>query len=159
MSNPLPTAFVSHQVPGRVRLRVPTMRHKEDYFTRLREQLAAIPGLLRLTTNTRTASVLIEYAGDLPSLTQLGTDHQLFQVGERPHPHSLSEWLFAAIKQPDQLLKKVSDGRVDATGVVALALTGLGVSQVFRGQALPAGMTLLLNARQLIREAGKPGKE
>ena len=78
MSNSLPTAFVSHSVPGRVRLRVPSMRQKEDYFARLREQLASVPGMRRLTTNTRTASVLIEYAGDLPALDQLGADHALF---------------------------------------------------------------------------------
>ena len=159
MSNPLPTAFVSHQVPGRLRLRVPSMRHQEDYFARLREQLASIPGLHRLTTNTRTASVLIEYVGEVPALDQLGAQHQLFEVQQRPQTHSLSEWLYAAINQPDQLIRKVTDGRVDATGVVALALTGLGISQVVRGQALPAGMTLLLNARALIREVGKPTKE
>ena len=102
MSNPLPTAFVSHQVPGRVRLRVPTMRHQEDYFARLREQLASIPGLHRLTTNTRTASVLIEYLGDVPALDQLGAQHQLFQnfvfeAGEfyrlLIHFHLLRSWI------------------------------------------------------------------
>ena len=149
MSNSLPTAFVSHSVPGRVRLRVPSMRQKEDYFARLREQLASVPGMRRLTTNTRTASVLIEYAGDLPALDQLGADHALFQLEQRPHPHSLSEFLLKAASQPDELLKKLTD-------LTALALTGLGISQVFRGQALPAGLTLLLNARALIREAGKP---
>lgn len=153
MSNPLPTAFVSHQVPGRLRLRVPTMRNHEDYFARVREQLSAIPGLRRLTTNTRTGSVLIEYAGEAPSLEQIGSRLSLFQLEQRPSPHSLNEWLLKAIKQPDEVLKKVTDGRVDATGILALALTGLGISQVVRGQALPAGMTLLMNARGLIREA------
>jgi hypothetical protein len=81
MSNQLPPAFVSHQMPGRVRLRVPTMRHQKDYFARMREQLASIPGLRRLTTNTATASVLIEYVGDLEALDQLGERLALFKLG------------------------------------------------------------------------------
>jgi hypothetical protein len=156
MSDQLPPAFVSHQVPGRVRLRVPTMRHQEPYFARMREQLAGVPGLRRLTTNTRTASVLIEYVGDLEALDQLGSRLSLFKLEQRPHPHSLSEWLYKITNAPDEVLKKVTDGRLDAAGVAALALTGMGISQIIRGQALPAGWTLLWNATNLIRDVGKP---
>lgn len=159
MSNQLPPAFVSHQMPGRVRLRVPTMRHQKDYFARMREQLASIPGLRRLTTNTATASVLIEYAGDLEALDQLGERLALFKLESRPHPHTLSEWLYKITNAPDDLLRRVSDGRVDAAGVAALALTGMGISQIVRGQALPAGWTLLWNATNLIRDVGKPSGE
>jgi len=159
MSNQLPPAFVSHQLSGRVRLRVPSMRNQESYFARMREQLASIPGLRRLTTNTRTASVLIEYVGELEALDQLGARLALFTLEQRPHPHSLSEWLYKITNVPDDLIKKVTDGRVDAAGVAALALTGMGISQIVRGQALPAGWTLLWNATNLIRDVGKPSDQ
>lgn len=154
MSSELPTAYVSHRVAGRVRLRIPNMRHQEPYFERLRTGLASVPGLHRLTTNTRTASVLIEYSGELEALDQLGKRLDLFTIVSRPHPHSLSEFLHKATSAPDALLKQVSDGRVDVAGVTALALAGMGISQMLRGHALPAGWTLLWNGINLVRDAG-----
>lgn len=156
MSNELPFAFVSHQVDGRVRLRVPDMRRQDEYFERMRERLASLPGLRRLTTNTRTGSVLIEYSGQLEALEELGPRLGLFQLQNRPHPHSLSEYLYTLSTQPDEILKKLTDGRVDAAGVTAVALAGMGISQVVRGHALPAGWTLLWNGINLIRDVGSP---
>lgn len=159
MSNDLPFAFVTHQVEGRVRLRVPGMRRQGEYFERMRASLASLPGLRRLTTNTRTGSVLIEYSGELEALGELGPRLGLFQLQNRPHPHALSEWLYALTTHPDDFLKRVTDGRVDVAGVTALALTGMGISQIVRGHALPAGWTLLWNATNLIRDVGSPPRK
>jgi len=159
MSNALPSAFISHSVPGRVRIRIPAMRHQSPYFERVRERLATVAGLHRLTTNTRTASVLLEYEGEIEPVEQIGERLELFALEERPHRPSLTQWIHAVASQPDALLKQVTDGRVDATGVAALALAGMGISQIVRGQALPAGLTLLWNASDLIRDAGKPKRE
>jgi hypothetical protein len=159
MANELPTAFVSHRVPGRVRVRIPKMRNQEDYFARLRERLASVPGMRRLTTNTRTASVLIEFAGELEGLDELGQRLELFELGTRPHPHSVTELLHVLTSAPDHFLKTVTDGRVDVAGLTALALTGMGISQIVRGHALPAGWTLLWNATNLVRDVGKVGHD
>jgi hypothetical protein len=156
MSNELPFAFVSHQVDGRVRLRVPDMRRQDEYFQRMRQRLADLPGLRRLTTNTRTGSVLIEYSGKLESLDELGGRLGLFRIQNRPHPHSISEWLYSLTSHPDDLLKRFTDGRIDAAGLTALTLAGAGILQITRGQALPAGWTLLWNATNLIRDVGSP---
>ncbi|MET0388088.1 MAG: HMA2 domain-containing protein [Polyangiales bacterium] len=159
MANELPSAFVSHRAPGRVRVRIPAMRHQDDYFERLRAQLASVPGMRRLTTNTRTASVLIEFTGEIEALAQLGQRLELFDLGHRPHPHSVTEFLHVLTSQPDRILKRVTDGRVDMAGLTALALTGMGISQIVRGHALPAGWTLLWNATNLVRDVGKVGHD
>jgi len=154
MSKELPVAFVTHSVPGRVRIRIPTMRHQDEYFARLRDKLTAVPGLRRLTTNTRTASVLLEYTGEIEPLEALGSRLDAFTLGARPHPHSLSEWLHTFTTAPDDLVKQLSNGRIDMAGVTALVLTGFGISQIVRGHALPAGWTLLWNATNLVRDVG-----
>jgi hypothetical protein len=156
MSNELPFAFVSHQVDGRVRLKVPTMRRHDAYFDKLRQSLASLPGLRRLTTNTRTASVLIEYSGSLEALEELGPRLGLFQLQNRPHPHSVSEWLYTLTTKPDDTLKRLTHGRVDVAGVTAVALAGTGLLQIVRGHALPAGWTLLWNGINLVRDVGSP---
>jgi hypothetical protein len=154
----LPQAFVTHRVQGRVRFRVPGMRNQSAYFETLRQRLAALPGLRRLTTNMRTGSVLIEHTGDLVELEALGQKLELFQLGPRPTPHTLSDYLYAATSKPDAFLKTVTDGRVDVAGLTVLALCGMGIKQVVAGHALPAGWTLLWNAANLIKDAGKPSK-
>jgi len=157
MSTELPHAFISHCVPGRLRIRIPAMRHQDLYFERLRQQMVKIPGLHRLTTNTRTGSVLLEFKGELQGIEDWGRKLELFELGERPYPHALSEWLHNLTSPPENLLKIVTDGRIDVAGLTALALTGLGIRQVMRGHALPAGYSLIWDGVSLIRDMGKPG--
>jgi len=157
MSTELPHAFISHRIPGRLRIRIPAMRHQELYFERVRQQMVKIPGLHRLTTNTRTGSVLLEFTGDLEGIDDWGRKLDLFELGDRPYPHALSEWLHNIPHRPENLLKVVTDGRIDVAGLTALALTGLGIRQIMQGQALPAGYSLIWDGIGLIRDAGKPG--
>jgi hypothetical protein len=156
MANQLPQAFVTHQIRGRIRLRVPAMRNQTAYFENLRQRLSTLPGLRRLTTNTRTGSVLIEHTGEIEALESIGPRLDLFELGSRPHPHSLNEMFYAAGVKPDSFLKSVSDGRVELSSVAILALAGLGISQIVKGHALPAGWTLLWNAATLVMDSGRP---
>jgi hypothetical protein len=156
MANQLPQAFVTHQIRGRIRLRVPGMRHQAAYFENLRQRLSTLPGLHRLTTNTRTGSVLIEHAGDIGSLESIGQRLELFEIGSRPHPHSLNEVFYAVGTKPDSFLKNVTDGRIELSSVAVVALAGLGIKQIMGGYALPAGWTLIWNAINLVMDSGKP---
>jgi hypothetical protein len=156
MANQLPQAFVTHQIRGRIRLRVPTMRNQVSYFESLRQRLSTLPGLRRLTTNTRTGSVLIEHSGEMEALESIGARLELFEVGPRPHPHSMNDFFYAMAAKQDSFLKSVSDGRVELSSVAIVALTGLGISQIVKGFALPAGWTLLWNAANLVMDSGKP---
>jgi Heavy metal associated domain 2 len=156
MTNPLPQAFVTHQIRGRIRLRVPTMRNQAPYFEGLRQRLSTLPGLHRLTTNTRTGSVLIEHTGELEAIDSVGRRLELFEVGERPHPHSLNEMFYAVGAKPDSFLKNVTDGRVELSSLAVVALAGLGIKQIIGGYALPAGWTLIWNAINLVMDSGKP---
>jgi hypothetical protein len=154
MPSELPRAFVSHATPGRIRLRVPEMRNQANYFANLRERLTSIEGLRALTTNVRTASVLIEHTGHAPDLAEAGVRLELFTLGQVPENTSLISRLYGLLSQPDAIIKSVSGGRVDVAGLTVLALTGMGISQIVKGQGLPAGWTLLWNAANLVRDAG-----
>jgi hypothetical protein len=156
MPSELPRAFISHQTTGRVRLRVPEKRNQTNYFAELRERLATLTGLHQLTTNTRTASVLIEHSGDLPDLSELGARFGLFKLDAAPRATTLSEFLYDVTSKPDQRLKSLTRGKIDVAGLTVLALTGMGISQIVKGAALPAGWTLLWNAANLIKDAGGP---
>lgn len=156
MPSQLPQAFVTHQIRGRIRLRVPTMRNQAAYFEGLRQRLSTLPGLRRLTTNTRTGSVLIEHSGEIEAIESIGQRLELFELGDRPHPHSLNEMFYAVGSKPDAFLKSVTDGRVELSSVAVVALAGLGIRQIANGFALPAGWTLIWNAVSLVMDSGKP---
>ena len=53
------TSFVG----GRVRLRHPSLKRAED-AEQVRGFLASLPGMLRVTVNSRTGSLLLEYDPD-----------------------------------------------------------------------------------------------
>lgn len=53
-------SFITSFMDGRVRLRHPALKRAEQ-AGQVRELLSALPGMLRVTTNPRTGSLLIEY--------------------------------------------------------------------------------------------------
>ena len=50
---------VIHAIPGRMRLRIPSLKGNEDLARPLREHLSSIPGVARLDVNPVTGSVLV----------------------------------------------------------------------------------------------------
>ena len=52
---------VKHAIPGRIRLRLPTMLHNEALAEELSSLLAAVPGIVSAEANTATGSLLITF--------------------------------------------------------------------------------------------------
>jgi stage V sporulation protein SpoVS len=147
----LPQACLSHFTAERVRLHVPAMRMDRAYFARAREGLIAAPGVTRVSTNLRTASILIEHQ-DTIDVAALGTDLGLFQITpDEIHP-PLSEALHRVAEAINTSLEDATRGRIDLTGATAVLYAALGLRQVARGDVLPAGLSLLWSAVSLLRK-------
>lgn len=58
------TAIIAHQIPGRVRLRIPERRGDHAYFESLIQGLSAHPGVHRTRVDARRGSVVIHHAHD-----------------------------------------------------------------------------------------------
>jgi hypothetical protein len=147
----LPSAWLSHRAAGRTRLHVPAMRMQRSYFARARERLVDVPGIRRVSTNIRTASILIEHARDRLDLAALGVEQELFHIEPDSPPVTLSEQLRRVERRADAALESATGGRVDLTGAAALAYTAFGAAQVVRGETLPAALTLFWSAFSLLR--------
>jgi hypothetical protein len=52
---------VAHQVPGRVRMKVPAAKGNPDLLQQIAETFATIPGIERITVNPATGSVVMHY--------------------------------------------------------------------------------------------------
>jgi hypothetical protein len=55
------TIQIVHAIPGRIRVKVAHLRDTPALADQIREQLAAVPGVKKVETNARAASVLILY--------------------------------------------------------------------------------------------------
>jgi len=76
-----PTAFIEHQLPGRLRLRVPDRRGDHAYFESVTQSLSAHPGVSRLRTDARRGSVIIHHTDD-DAGRLIATAGELFSVFE-----------------------------------------------------------------------------
>ncbi|MCW5771427.1 MAG: hypothetical protein KIT16_07320 [Rhodospirillaceae bacterium] len=133
------TAHIVHHVPGRVRLRIPSLRGKAAYFDDLAAALALADGVRSASANALTGSVLIRFEGALDPVLEAASGLGLFDIDAAAGPHG--------------------GHLVRAPAALGAAVLGaLGGMQFLRGQGLPAGVTLLWYAASLAARAGQ-GRE
>ena len=93
----LPYAEITHNSPGRLRLRIRAQRGRADYFAGIEEKLVQCPGIERVVANPVTGSVLLEPANDLAALIAFTQTQQLFQLAQAPTlipPHATGRRTF-----------------------------------------------------------------
>src|SRR5262245_13021584 len=55
---------VAHQVPGRVRMKIPGAKGNPEMLQQIAETFAAIPGIEEITVNPHTGSLVMRYDTD-----------------------------------------------------------------------------------------------
>src|SRR5271165_1768929 len=55
---------IAHQVPGRVRLKIPSAKGNPELLKEISETFSVIPGLEQITVNPATGSVVLHYDAD-----------------------------------------------------------------------------------------------
>jgi len=157
-TGPVQTA---HYLPGRVRLRVPSLAENAAGAARLREKLSTLAGVQSVAINSATGSVLIAYSEDQVGpemlfaavVRLLGLDAQLRQTPQPIVARHLKEFLDSL----NHIVYDRTNGLLDLWSASLIVLAAIGVRKLFTqgAQALPAGLTLvwwgiasLLGARQ-----------
>ncbi|MDW6026373.1 hypothetical protein SAZ10_31895 [Mesorhizobium sp. BAC0120] len=85
----LPKATVEHAMPGRLRVRIPELRHDASYFRSTVEKLAKHPEISALWANPVTASIVIQHQADLPAIRDIATKSEVFDLQEAPSSSAL----------------------------------------------------------------------
>lgn len=75
----VPVASIEHQLPGRVRLRVPSKRGDVPFFEKVVRELSKHPSLRELTASSLTASITLHYREPLQPITAAAADKELFR--------------------------------------------------------------------------------
>lgn len=144
-------AYIVHQIPGRVRLRIKARRQDQVFFDELRHQLAPLECLEDVRVNCNTGSIIIRHP-ERP-YTEVETELQrlsLFKIADGPEPDTPAlVRLQSGISRIDQFLSEESAGVLNLRAVVVLAAMLLVIRQVRRGELFGPALPLLWNVLDL----------
>ena len=131
----LPAALVGHRTAERIRLKIPSRKGEPEYFSAVREALVKSLPSVDLDVNPATGSVLMKGAGmDEAAIALIGEKHALFSLEARPSGNdSLSKRIAAPFRDLSRSVDQFSGGQLDLPGMAFLALIGVGVYQIARG--------------------------
>lgn len=136
-----PIAIVKHQLPGRLRLRIPARRGDISFFQGIVQALSKRPDIQELDANPLTGSILIHYSGSVQAITAAATEQGLFEVGPE-HP-----------KKAESAIPRANSGLLDT---VATGLTGLALLQATQGDVAGNAAENFWNAYGAQRILGRP---
>jgi len=155
------SAFVVHELPGRLRLRIPEKRSDSAFFAGLAERLTECPGVRSIEINALTGSILLFHAAETSAVdvARYAEQAALFSVipSSATPARTLGQCAAKGLDAFDRGLTAASGGWVDLQSAFFLLLLGLAVRQARRGQVLAPAISLFWEAIGLVG-ADKIGK-
>jgi Heavy metal associated domain 2 len=154
------TIHVVHDIPGRLRLRLP----RGANVTGLHEAVATQPGVTDCTWSPRTGSMLLRYQPDAATsaaLVESVARHTGLEAPADPAPaHRTPASVSAAFGALDQRVRRATRGRAGLGGLVPTALVLWAVTEIVRGRTAPlAWSSALWYAHGLFRDYHEPPQE
>jgi hypothetical protein len=151
---------IAHQVPGRVRMKIPAAKGNPELLRQIGETFAAIPGIERITCNPATGSVVMHYDVDrhdefhgrmnqaIPQAPATELDsiaNKIEQEAEFLAKHSESaRAVVDFFKKLDGEIRVATGNTVDLKIALALGIIGFTVFEVGTAAATPVWVTLSL---------------
>ncbi|WP_427306165.1 HMA2 domain-containing protein [Cupriavidus sp. H39] len=136
-------AQLSHVLPGRLRVKIPTRRHDVAYFEDVIRRLSQCEGVDEVIVNSLTASVLIIHSISDDAVAAYASEQGLFRL--RLDLTASNSRIVARPASPAPRLSTVdpisaSDRRA---GVLSASLASLGILQTLRSQVMVPAISLL----------------
>lgn len=152
------TAYVTHAVQGRARLKIPAERGNGLFFARLQDGLGHCPDVESIQVNHRAGSALISLAGNgsLVSVGHYARQHHLFALANEPLPlKTLGQLVSEQVAEVNGLIGTGSRGHVDLQTVFFFVFLLLGAKQLWRGQIMQPAIPLLWRALEILKGINK----
>jgi cation transport ATPase len=165
---------VAHQVPGRVRLKVPNVKENPELVDQIKQMFNAIPGIEEVTVNPTTGSVVLQYDTDHHDAFHGHLEQHHTGGHERPptneidalaskieqeaeylaeHSHT-ARVIVDYFKHFDQGIKLATGNVVDLKIVLALGIAGFTIFEVGASAATPVWVTISIFALNHMIQAG-----
>jgi len=76
----LPDAYLSHAIPGRLRVKIPSKKGDSCYFDDVHTLMSEYEGIEKVVVNALTASVLVIHAVDSKKIAAYAERNNLFRM-------------------------------------------------------------------------------
>jgi hypothetical protein len=161
-----PKLEIAHQIPGRIRMKVPSAKGNPEQLEGYKEILSAIPGIESIDVNPDTGSIVLRYDPDAHDSFHAGFHQHLHEHhGHRPRPTNEIDALANKIEQEaeylaehselarafvemcrsaDRQIKVHSHNMLDLKMLLAIGVIGVTVFEVGAAAATPVWVTLAL---------------
>jgi len=156
---------IAHQVPGRVRMKIPAGKGNPELLKQISDTFGVIPGIEQVTVNPTTGSVILHYDAERhDEFHGSFAHHYHVHTAERPpatefdelasriedeaeylarHSHT-ARVVVDFVKKCDREIKVATGNAVDLKIVFALGIIGLTVLEVGATAATPVWVTLAI---------------
>jgi hypothetical protein len=156
-------AYVVHNAPGRVRIRVPERRHDAAFFVEIQTCLGKCSNVREAQVNPLTSGVLVLHTGSLDELMVQALASGLpalleLEMSPPPLP-PLADRLREQAGNFNDAVKRYTGGETDARSLALLALLAAGMMQLVRREFLGPAVPLLWYASQLAAAPASPAAE
>jgi hypothetical protein len=154
---------VAHQVPGRIRMKIPSAKGNPELLEQIKQTFSVLPGIEGIEVNDLTGSVILLYDVDRhddfhggfqnhappprrPPSSEIDTLAQKIQdeaefLAQNSHAARVVVDFF---KQVDRQIKESSGNLVDLKIVLAIFVVGFTIFEVGAGAATPVWVTLVI---------------
>jgi hypothetical protein len=158
---------VAHQIPGRVRMKIPGAKGNPEMLQQIAQTFAAIPGIEQITVNPATGSLVMRYDTDQhdefhghfrhhvghaetyqPPATEIDSlANKIEAEAEFLARHSESaRAVVDFFRKVDREIRSATDNNIDLKIVLAAGIIGFTVLEVGTAAATPVWVTLTLFA-------------
>lgn len=136
-------AFLSHVIPCRVRLKIPSKKGDLLYFKSLKEQISKYEYIEKVEVNHVSGSVLIIHKTKIEKIAEYAKEKNIFNLkSNKQHLSNFNRTVSKAFEDINRKVKKFTGGDIDIGGIAFLILIGVGFYQISRGNfAAPAWYT------------------
>jgi Heavy metal associated domain 2 len=167
---------IAHQVPGRIRMKIPSAKGNPELLEEMKQTFGVIPGIEQVIINPATGSLVLHY--DTDQHHEFHGHLERHTGGHyRPPPTNEIDALASKIqqeaeflaenshtaravvdffKQVDQAIKSGSSNTIDLKIVLAAGIAGFTIFEVGATAATPVWVTLAMFGLNHLIEANSP---
>ena len=166
---------IAHQVPGRIRIKVPSAKENPELLEQIKQTFTVIPGIEHVTVNPTTGSVVLHYDTDKHDEFHGGLQHhtgghhkppadeidslasKIEQEAEYLAEHShAAKVVVDFFKDLDKGIKVATGNVVDLKIILATGIAGFTIFEVGASAATPVWVTLAVFALNHMIQANMP---
>ena len=156
---------IAHQVPGRIRMKIPSVKTNPELAEQIKQTFSVIPGIEHVIINPTTGSVVLHYDVDrheelhghlhhhtgghyVPPVTEIDSlANKIEQEAEYLAEHShTAKVVVDYFKDFDRQIKIATGNVIDLKIVLAAGIAGFTIFEVGASAATPVWVTLSIFA-------------